>query len=105
MSWAAARPRTPIRGQSGSRHPFVRAAPRNERASLLAGGGDVEATDRRLEDVATEARGDEIVLGRVHERRPGRIVAHHLDVEVGPGLAAGRAAQAVDALDRVVVLL
>ena len=36
-------------------------------------------------------------LGPVQERGPGRVVAHHLDVEVGPGLATRGAGHAVDA--------
>ena len=51
----------------------------------LAGRDQIDPRDHRLEHVAAEARRDEVIPGPVHERRPGRVVAHHLDIEVGPG--------------------
>ncbi len=47
---------------------------------------------------------DEVEAGKDRHGSPGRIIPHHLDVEIGPGLTARLAGQALDPVDLTVVL-
>ena len=55
---------------------------------VLAHGGDVDAVDGLVRKAAELFETKSAARFRSQDRRPGWVVAHQVDVEVGPGLAS-----------------